>query len=422
MKSFKFAWILICGLICIFMFGCKPEEIILHGEISGIVTDSENSQPLQAATVKLNPVNETTSTGIDGKYFFKSLTPGDYSIEASKQNYAKGTNNAIVTSANTTDIDFALDAIPTLHYSETDLDFGYYLSSLSFNISKTGSGSISYMPTPSKDWITVEPNTGDIDSETDNIIVKIKRTGLTQPVYNEWIVIGSTYQQYVFQDTIDIFVGVHKIIFNPDMTYGTVMDIEGNVYKTIEIGTQVWMAENLKTTKYNDNMPIPEVADNTAWSNLKIPGYCWYNNDSTTYRADHGAIYNGYTGTAGKICPIGWHIPSYDEWNTLVIFIGGNKGGGQKLKEVGTTHWVANAEGTNGYGYTAIPGGIRSHSGYFGSIMNSASWLTSTESDADNIWMFDTSSDGGINDILPWKIRKDWGYSIRCVKDQPKNK
>jgi uncharacterized protein (TIGR02145 family) len=396
---------------------CKPEEIILHGEISGIVTDSETSHPLQSAVLKLNPENDSTTTGSDGKYLFKNLPPGNYEIQASKQNYAEGTNSAIVTSATTIDIDFELDAIPVLHYSTPLLNFGYYISALTFTISKTGIGNVAYMATPSKDWISVEPGTGDIDNETDNIIVSLKKTDLTQTYYNEWIVIRSTYKEYIFLDTIDIYVGVHKIIFNPDLTYVTIADIEGNVYKTIVIGTQVWMAENLKTTKYNDNKPIPEVTDNAAWRNLQTPGYCWLNNDSTTYRAVRGALYNGYTVNAGKLCPTGWHIPSKDEWNTFVTFIGGSTGGGKKLKEAGTTHWVNYTEAVNQYGFTALPAGWRTTSGLFTRIGDSAAWWTSTETIATLLWDFGITMDSGINDIFPWNDNKVLGYSIRCIKD-----
>jgi uncharacterized protein (TIGR02145 family) len=417
MKTREIIGIICFGIAGISFYSCKPEEIILHGDISGIVTDAETNQPLQAATVKLNPVNETVSTGSDGRFMFKSLTPGDYEIEASKQNYAEGKNSATVTSASTTDIDFELDAIPVLHYSTPLLNFGFYISSLTFTISKTGTGSVAYMVTPSKDWISVEPGTGDIDNETDNITVTLKRTDLTQTSYNEWIMITSTYKEFFFRDTIDIYVGVHKIIFNPDLTYGTVADIEGNVYKTIIIGTQVWMAENLKTTEYNDNKPIPEVTDNTVWRNLQTPGYCWLNNDSATYRAVRGALYNGYTVNAGKLCPTGWHIPSKDEWNTMVTFIGGNSGGGKKLKETGTTHWVAYTEAVNQYGFTALPSGWRNTSGLFTRIGDDADWWTSTEFDTSDIWAFSISADAGINDIFPWHDNKVLGHSIRCIKD-----
>ena len=120
MEYRKIIRILGFGIIGISLNNCTPEEIILHGEISGTVTDALTNQPLQAATVKLIPSNVTTNTGNDGKYLFKSLAPGNYQIQVSKQNYAEGNNSASVTSANTTDIDFELDAIPEIHYSTTD--------------------------------------------------------------------------------------------------------------------------------------------------------------------------------------------------------------------------------------------------------------------------------------------------------------
>lgn len=416
MKTREIIGILYFVIFGISFYGCKPEEIILHGEISGIVTDAGTGQALQAATVKLNPVNTTVSTGGDGKFIFKSLPPGSYEIEVSKQNYAERINSANVTSAATTVIDFELDAIPAIHFSTPVLNFGYYNSSLTFTISKTGTGNVAYMVTPNRNWILVDPRTGDIDSETDNLTVSLKRTDLTQKSYTEWIEIRSTYKEYIILDTIDINVGVHKIVFNPDLIYGSVTDIEGNVYKTIVIGTQVWMAENLKTTKYNDNKPIPEVTDYIAWQNLKTPGYCWYNNDSASYRAICGAMYNGYAVNAGKLCPTGWHVPSYDEWSTLVTFIGGE--GGRKLKETGKIHWTDEPEGTNDYGFTAIPSGWRSDLGYFSKIDNSVDWWTTTEYNANDQWVFGISPDSGMNFIYPWHNKKNRGASLRCIKDK----
>jgi uncharacterized protein (TIGR02145 family) len=416
MKAREIKGILYFVIFGISFYTCKPEEIILHGEISGIVTDAGTGQPLQAATVSLNPVNATVITVSDGKYLFKSLTPGSYEIEVSKQNYAERINSATVTSASTTDIDFELDAIPAIHFSTPVLNFGYYNSSLTFTISKTGTGNVAYMATPNRNWILVDPVTGNIDSEIDNLTVFLKRTDLTQPYYNEWIEIRSTYKEYIFLDTIDINVGVHKIIFNPDLLYGTVTDIEGNVYKTIVIGTQVWMAENLKTTKYNDNKPIPEVTDNKVWENLTTPGYCWYNNDSTSYRAICGAMYNAYAVNGGKLCQTGWHVPSNDEWNTLVTFIGGE--GGRKLKETGKIHWTDETEGTNDYGFTAIPSGWRSDLGYFSKIENSVDWWTSTEYNANDQWLFGISPESGMNSIFPFHLIKTRGASIRCIKDK----
>ena len=103
----------------------------------------------------------------------------------------------------------------------------------------------------------------------------------------------------------------------------TVTDVDGNTYKTVIIGTQVWMAENLKTTKYNDGIQIPLVTDPITWINLKSAAYCWYNNDLATNKNIYGAIYNWLVVNTGKLCPIGWHVPSDTEWTTLTTFLGG---------------------------------------------------------------------------------------------------
>jgi hypothetical protein len=106
---------------------------------------------------------------------------------------------------------------------------------------------------------------------------------------------------------------------SPDLGFtgqkGKINDIEGNTYKTIGIGKQIWMAENLRSTKFNDSTDIPNIADSLHWSNLTDPGYCWYNND-TTMRIPYGALYNWYTVNSGILCPTGWHIPTEEEWIT----------------------------------------------------------------------------------------------------------
>jgi len=141
---------------------------------------------------------------------------------------------------------------------------------------------------------------------------------------------------------------------------GQFSDIDGNVYNTITIGTQIWMKENLKTTKYNDGSSIPLVTDNTAWINLSTPGYCWYNNDAATYKSAYGAMYNWYTVNTGKICPPNWHVPTDTQWETLITYLGGKIIAGGKMKETGTAHWTSpNIGATNETGFTALPGGYR---------------------------------------------------------------
>src|SRR5665648_943598 len=104
---------------------------------------------------------------------------------------------------------------------------------------------------------------------------------------------------------------------------GTVTDIDGNVYKTVTIGTQVWMAENLKTTKYRNGDPIPNITDATAWTNLTTGAYCNNNNDAN-YATTYGRLYNWYAvNDIRNIAPAGWHIPTKAEWTTLTTYLGG---------------------------------------------------------------------------------------------------
>jgi uncharacterized protein (TIGR02145 family) len=113
----------------------------------------------------------------------------------------------------------------------------------------------------------------------------------------------------------------------------TVVDIDNNIYNTITIGTQTWMKENLKTTKYNDGTAIPLIEDTTAWGVQPTPAYCWYNNDSSKYKNPYGAFYNWYVVNAGNLCPTGWHVPSDVEWTILTDFLGAKVLQGVNLKK-----------------------------------------------------------------------------------------
>lgn len=200
----------------------------------------------------------------------------------------------------------------------------------------------------------------------------------------------------------------------------TVNDIDGNMYKTVTIGNQIWMAENLKTTKYNDGMAIPLVTDNAAWTNrdsiaLTTPAYYWYDNDSTTKKT-YGALYNGYAVKTGKLCPNGWHVPDDAEWSELTTYLGGEDVAGGKLKETGTDHWQSPNKGaTNESGFTALPGGYRTMNGNFYYINGGSGWWSSTKYNSTYSWSRGMHSDTehvsrGANE-LPNSLY------VRCLKD-----
>ena len=135
----------------------------------------------------------------------------------------------------------------------------------------------------------------------------------------------------------------------------TFTDIDGNVYHAVVIGTQTWMVENLKTTKYSNGDPIP-----TAVTSLTPGAYCMYNNDAVTYKADYGALYNWYAvADSRNIAPAGWHVPTKTDWTTLTDYLGGESVASGKLKENGSSHWLTpNTGATNSSGFTALPGGF----------------------------------------------------------------
>ena len=208
---------------------------------------------------------------------------------------------------------------------------------------------------------------------------------------------------------------IKGIWFNPSLTYGSVSDIEGNVYKTIQIGTQTWMAENLKTTILNSGQSIANVSVFLDWTGLPAPAYCWYNNDEAN-KNTYGALYNWYTVNTNHLCPNGWHVPTNTQWTTLITYLGGESVAGGKLKEVNTAHWVSpNTGATNETGFTALPGGERGIMKIdFANIGNNAGWWSSTMEKTYAIFRSISNINGsviqGSND---WNV----GRSVRCLKD-----
>lgn len=222
---------------------------------------------------------------------------------------------------------------------------------------------------------------------------------------------GTTYGNEISFTT----TSSNALLFNPNLTYGTLADIEGNVYKTIPIGSQVWMAENLKTTKLNDGTAIPLITDNNVWNNLSTSGYSWYNNDSTSNKNIYGALYNGYTVKTGKLCPTGWHVPTDAEWLILTTYLGGESVAGDKLKEIGTTHWSSsNAGVTNITGFTAVPGGLRGY-GPFYSKGDYGCWWTTSEINTDySLYRYMNYGD---KSVMKNNYMMRTGLSVRCLRD-----
>jgi len=211
------------------------------------------------------------------------------------------------------------------------------------------------------------------------------------------------------------------ISYGSDMSFttpGTVTDADGNIYSAVIIGTQTWMQENLKTTKYNDNTSIPLVTDNTAWSNLSTPGYCYYNNEESTYKNIYGALYNWFTVNTGKLCPGGWHVPTDAEWTVLTNYLGGESLAGGKMKETGFLHWTSpNTGATNESGLTILAGGYRQVPGNFISILETGAYWSSTYNSPGLDSWFRSFGYLTTEAFRGWGDGNKTGFSVRCIKN-----
>jgi uncharacterized protein (TIGR02145 family) len=212
------------------------------------------------------------------------------------------------------------------------------------------------------------------------------------------------------------------VIFNAGLTYGTVSDVDGNNYKTIQIGSQVWMAENLRTTKYNGGQDIGSLSDGESTHE----GYGWYN-DNTAFKSTYGALYNWYAvSDSRKLCPAGWHVPTSMEWSDLAISLGGLSIAGGKLKEEGTTHWlIPNSDGFNESGFSAIPGGAftqQDGDGYgpltFSNLgFDAFFWSSSTIAPDDYFASYVSLNYSMAGLGLGPQLGKNSALSVRCLQD-----
>jgi uncharacterized protein (TIGR02145 family) len=196
----------------------------------------------------------------------------------------------------------------------------------------------------------------------------------------------------------------------------TVKDIDGNIYLTINVGKQIWIAENLKTTKFNDGKPIKLVTDDKAWEQSKTAAYCWYKNDIKN-KDVYGALYNWYTIKTGKLCPKNWHVPTASEWESMLTFLGDPSEAGDKLKEEGTAHWKnLTSNATNEFDFTALPSGMRLRSGIFpvyGDLY--AIWWSSTTHSNIDAWNCGLHNDSSI--LFHGYDNFQNGFSVRCIMD-----
>jgi uncharacterized protein (TIGR02145 family) len=234
--------------------------------------------------------------------------------------------------------------------------------------------------------------------------------------------INPSGKQEAFRVVLDTLINVRD----------TVTDIDGNVYHTVTIGTQTWMVENLKTTRYRNGDPIGTTSPATLdISSETDPKYQWVFEDNQNDLPVYGKLYTWYAVTDNRgIAPEGWHVPTDAEWTTLINFLGGDIVAGGKLKEAGTVHWKnPNTGATNEYGFTGLPGGCRPENGIFdgggvlvGDKHHYGAWWSASEKNSNTAWnRYLSYKDSAITffDNTYGYDGKKWGFSVRCIKDDP---
>jgi uncharacterized protein (TIGR02145 family) len=196
-----------------------------------------------------------------------------------------------------------------------------------------------------------------------------------------------------------------------------VVDIDGNYYDTVHIGNQIWLKQNLKTTRYRNGGSIPYVLGNTDWQALTTGAWSYYDHDATN-NAVYGKLYNWYTTQGDTLCPTGWHVPSDAEWTSLTTYLGGESVAGGKMKSVGTDYWLYgfNIGATNESGFLAFPGGWRNNEGGFFEIRTYAFFWSATENTSSQAWSrLLNYSDSSVS--RPGFFYKSYGASVRCLKN-----
>lgn len=194
---------------------------------------------------------------------------------------------------------------------------------------------------------------------------------------------------------------------------GQVTDKSGRIYKTVKIGKQEWMAENLNVSMYRNGDSVSLVDDPRKWSNLSTGAWCYYDNNPENGRK-YGKLYNWFAVNDPRgLAPVGWHIPSDEEWTQLINFLGGEEAGGAALRS--HTGWKVEIKDPNNIGFNGLPAGSRDIDGVISGIGNNCEWWSATESNSYNAWFrflnnyFSNAGKGNYDKLS--------GFSVRCIKD-----
>jgi uncharacterized protein (TIGR02145 family) len=445
----------ILSFVAMFIYCCKKDE---KDETGNQVTNNPCSSPY-----KIHPIGFSTFYPNDSAV----VLPSDLTLKWSGYGYLPlkfdvlfGTNSDSLKSIGSDLADSFLPLEPlklnlTYYWNITITDKCGWTRSILLRFSTVPDTTVPYLTTSSVPFVysTTVPVGGKIYYEGLTPVTERgicygissdpEKTGTRFPLgkgYGAFSGILSDLNEATLYYAKSYAVNNNGTFFGPQISFTTglgnpykyVIDIEGNKYKCITIGTQTWMAENLKTSKYNDGKIIPLVSDNIKWVSISTPAFCWYSNDSTRFKQLYGGIYNWYAVNNGGLCPAGWHVPSDSEWKTLEMFLGmtlaeadgfyfRGKDQGKQLKF--TEGWSNHGNGLNTSGFSALPGGEREQgSGSFSNEGLYGTWWSSTNSTDFSIAYpmtgpYQRNIYSGETGVSRLRSNPSTGKSIRCIKD-----
>jgi len=372
----------------LFITGCKKTENEVNtGNIEGKITDNTNAQPIPAAEVKISGTNQTIVSGADGSYQFLNLAPKEYQITVSKQNYVQETKPISVTAGRTANLDFALSPF-SLTITPANQNVGNTAGTTQFTITSN----ISWTASIDQPWCSINKSGG---SGNDIITVTYQPNTTASERMATLTVTGNT----LAPENVTIRQSLH-------------------VFSFVTICNQVWMDKNLDVDTYRNGDPIPQVTDAAAWAALTTGAYCYYNNDSATYAATYGKLYNWYAVNDPRgLAPAGWHVASEAEWDIeLTGCLGGPSEAGGKMKAVSDLWQFPNVNATNSSGFTGLPGGLLEET-TFGSNGYYGFWWSSSDDASIPSFAIAFGLISSAPDIIYMGMPKEYGLSVRCIRD-----
>ncbi|MBC8192643.1 MAG: hypothetical protein H8E18_09695 [FCB group bacterium] len=379
----------------------------------GTISTDTTQLPLSAVTINVLNDDGTesllqTTSDVNGYYQVPTVPQGQRMIRFQKQNYQIVTAQIFMSNS---DYEYNTQLLikPGIPTNSYPMD---------------GSIDISWSQALSLTWDCSDPEGDEIQYDiyfgADNPPIQLVSEGQSSPTLDVPYLLNETtyYWKVIAKDEFNNQSEGPIWSFTTENILQPVIDIDGNIYATIQIGYQVWMAENLKAIHYRNGIEISHLTSDEDWRlSIPIGAYCYYNNESINGDT-YGILYNWYAATdASNIAPEGWHVPTETEWQTLADYLGGESIAGGKIKEAGTEHWLfLNTDATNEFGFTALPGGYRTYSGYY-DLMGYDGYFWSTTEQNTGSGALHRSLTLSAPTFYQDRRSMTTGFSVRCVKD-----